>query len=180
ERPHLIFAKVAVATRDGERDDDAVTNLEPRILRADFDDLAHELMAEDIALLHCRDVAVVDVEIGAADRGCRHLDNGVAWIEDDGVGHGLDPNCFLAFPADGAHPVSYAVARGISPASSNCLKWRRSSRMVWEGSRPNREAISAPAFPAGGAYCRCTFRWVLRPSRARPKVPEPAVTTSEP
>ena len=40
---------------------------------ADLDDLAHELVAEDVALLHRRDVAVVQVQVGAADRGRRDL-----------------------------------------------------------------------------------------------------------
>ena len=36
---------------------------------ADLDDLAHELVAEDVAALHGRDEAVVEVQVGAADRG---------------------------------------------------------------------------------------------------------------
>jgi hypothetical protein len=38
--------KVAVAARDGEGTTDAVADLEPRVLLADLDDLAHELVAE--------------------------------------------------------------------------------------------------------------------------------------
>ena len=52
--------------------------------------------------------------------------------------------------------------------------------MVWDGARPNRPANIAPARPAGGAYCRWTVTWVLRPARTRSKFTEPAVTTSDP
>ena len=52
--------------------------------------------------------------------------------------------------------------------------------MVCDGSRPKSDAISAPAFPAGGAYCRCTLTCVLRPARAASKFTDPAVTTSDP
>ena len=36
--------------------------------RPDLHDLAHELVAEDVALLHRGDEAVVEVQVGAADR----------------------------------------------------------------------------------------------------------------
>ena len=132
QRPELLLAEVAAAARDGERHHDAIADLQPRVVLADLDDLAHELVAEHVALLHRRDVAVVDVQIGAADRRRRDLDDGVARIEDDRVRNGLDLDLLCAFPADGSHGRSYAVAvaRGISPASSSCLKCRRSSRMV--------------------------------------------------
>jgi hypothetical protein len=46
------------------------TRRRPEVLdaAAGLDDLAHELVAEDVALLHRRDVAVVEVQVRAADR----------------------------------------------------------------------------------------------------------------
>ena len=183
QRPELLLAEVAAAAGDGERHDDAIADLEPRVVFADLDDFAHELVAEDVALLHRRDVAVVDVQVGSADRRRRDLDDGVARIEDrpdrerSRRGSSSLPSQQTA-RITGSYAV--AVARGISPASSSCLKCRRSSRTVCDGSRPKSDATSAPAFPAGGAYCRCTLTWVLRPPRTASKFTDPAVTTSEP
>ena len=69
QRVQLLLAEAAVAAGDGERHDDAVADLQVLDRRPDLDDLAHELVAEDVALLHRRDEAVVEVQIGAADRG---------------------------------------------------------------------------------------------------------------
>jgi hypothetical protein len=101
--PELLLAEIAAATRDGEGHDDAIADFQARVLRADLDDFAHELMAEHVAFLHRRNVAIVDVQIRSADRRRRHLDDGVAWIEDDRVRDGLDPDVPFAFPTDGSH-----------------------------------------------------------------------------
>ena len=61
-------------------------------VRPDLDDLAHELVAEDVALLHRRDEAVVEVQVGAADRRRGDLHDGVAPVQDLRVGHLLDPH----------------------------------------------------------------------------------------
>ena len=99
ERPELLLAEVAAAARDGERHHDAIADLQSRVVLADLDDLAHELMAEHVALLHRRDVAVVDVQVGSADRRRRDLDDRVARIQDDRVGHGLDPDRLPCLPS---------------------------------------------------------------------------------
>ena len=71
--------------------------------RPDLDDLAHELMAENVALFHRRDVAAVDVQVRAADGGRGDFDDGVAWIQDRRIGNGLDADVFLAVIADRFH-----------------------------------------------------------------------------
>ena len=50
ERVQLALAAAAVAAGDRERHDDAVADLEVLDAAADLDDLAHELVAEDVAL----------------------------------------------------------------------------------------------------------------------------------
>ena len=52
----------------------------------DLDDLAHELVAHDVALLHRRHVAVEQVQVGAADRGRGDPHDRVAAVEDPGSG----------------------------------------------------------------------------------------------
>src|SRR5688572_32496129 len=54
------------------------------------DDLAHELVAEDVALEHRRDEAVVEVQVGAADRGRGDTHDGVARVDDLGIRNFLD------------------------------------------------------------------------------------------
>jgi hypothetical protein len=49
---------------------------------ADLDDLAHELVAQNVAGLHRRHVTVEQVEVGPADGRRRDLHDGVAAVED--------------------------------------------------------------------------------------------------
>jgi hypothetical protein len=42
---------------------DAVPNTKILNLTADLDDLTHKLMAENIALFHCRNVSAIDMEV---------------------------------------------------------------------------------------------------------------------
>src|SRR3954469_23858184 len=66
-------ALLAFATCDGERHDDAFADLELAHITAEFNDFTHELVAHDVAMLHARHEAVVEVQIGTADRATRHL-----------------------------------------------------------------------------------------------------------
>ena len=56
---------------------------------ADLDDRADGLVPEDRAGLHLGDVALEDVQIGAADRGRVDPDDRVRRLENRRVGHGL-------------------------------------------------------------------------------------------
>ena len=73
---------------------------------ADLDDLTHIFVAEDIAWLHGRNVAIIQMQIGAADRRCRDLDDGITRVEDFWIGHRGDPHIVLAVPAEGFHHLS--------------------------------------------------------------------------
>jgi hypothetical protein len=99
----LLLAVPAVSASDRERNDDAVANLQVRDAAAGLHDLAHELVAEDIALLHRRDEAVVQVKIRAADRGRGHAHDGVTPVHDRRIRHVVDAHVVLAVPAGGSH-----------------------------------------------------------------------------
>jgi hypothetical protein len=74
-----------------------------RRLGADLDHFAHELMAEDVAGLHRRNVAVVEVEVRAADRSRGDLDDRIARIEDLGIVDRIDADVVLSVPGQRAH-----------------------------------------------------------------------------
>ena len=156
--------------------------MRPRVVPADLDDFAHELVAEHVALLHRRDIAVVDVQVGSADRRRRHLDDRVARIEDDRIGNGLDPDRFFAFPADGSHGWLLCGGRR-SRHLAGFEQLLEVPEILADGLRrlaAEERGDERSSLPAGGAYCRCTLTCVLRPPRTASKFTEPAVTTSDP
>jgi hypothetical protein len=56
-------------------------------------------MTENIALLHRLNDAVIQVQIGAADRGGSDSQNRIAGIDDLGVGDSIDLNLPFPMPA---------------------------------------------------------------------------------
>jgi hypothetical protein len=84
-REITTLAEEAFSTRDRERDDDPVADFQALVLRTDFDQFAHDLVAEHIARFHrrndaikvCRSEpqmgAVMDRQVGwsAVQRACR-------------------------------------------------------------------------------------------------------------
>ena len=48
---------------------------------------------------------MVEVEVGATDRGGRDPHDGVACVQNRGVGHGLDPDVFFPIPAERFHSI---------------------------------------------------------------------------
>src|SRR5690606_5020282 len=129
------------------------------------DNLAHELVTENVASVHGRHVAVVKMQIGAADRGRGHFDDGITRIENPRIGHVLDANFPDALPAHCSHCIRLPnVARPIklrrpagcpnvvatSPVSMSCLRRRRSSLICSFGSSPKSLASCTPSLPAGG------------------------------
>jgi len=81
-------AKSAETARGGERGHDAVTRLEALDLGSNFLDHPDEFVPERLADRH-RDVAVIDVEVRAADRSERDLDQGLPRAGDARLG-GID------------------------------------------------------------------------------------------
>src|SRR5206468_170235 len=97
------LAEETVATRDRERDDDAVAAFEFLIARSDFDHFAHELVPQDVSRLHRGNVAVEQVEIRAADRGRRDAHDRVTRVQDLRIGDALDADIVLAMPNQRFH-----------------------------------------------------------------------------
>src|SRR5581483_3911265 len=70
------LAHPAVAARDVERDDDAVAGLDVlRRIRPNLFDDPHRLVPQDVALVDERPEQLVEVQVGAADRGRGHADD---------------------------------------------------------------------------------------------------------
>src|SRR3954463_12440509 len=69
----------------------------------DLDDLAHHLVAHDVAGQHRRNEIVEEVQVRTADRPARHLDDRIPGILDLGIGDGITPNIFFAVPNESLH-----------------------------------------------------------------------------
>ena len=59
----MLVAEEASAAGYGEGHDDAITHGQTCIVLADVDQYAHTLVPKDVALLHGRDVAIVEVQV---------------------------------------------------------------------------------------------------------------------
>ena len=82
---------------------------------ADLDDLAHRLVAEDVAGQHGGDEVVEEVKVGAADRAARHLDDRIAGILDLRIRHRVVTDVLLAVPDQGFHANLLRWAEGQFP-----------------------------------------------------------------
>jgi len=111
-RVEAALAEEALAAGDRERHDDTVALLLPGYIFADLEHLAYRLVADHVAALHCGDDAVVEMQIRAADRACRDLDDRVARLLDLRIGHAFAPHVMLAMPSDCFH--------GFCPAAAPC------------------------------------------------------------
>src|SRR5690242_13560196 len=107
DREIAALALFAFAANDGERNNDAIARLQFSVHSgADLDHFAHSLMAHDVAGQHGRDEVVEQVQVGAADRATRDLDDGVAWILNLGISNSVAADILLAMPNERLHLVS--------------------------------------------------------------------------
>lgn len=106
-----VLAEKAFTAGNGERHHHPVAHLEFRVVFPDFDNIAHGLMAKNIALFHGRHDAVEQMQIRAADRTGRHLDNRVAPILDLGVRDLFTAYIAFAVPGEGFHGPLLRVAK---------------------------------------------------------------------
>ena len=91
------------------------------VFRADLDDFAHGLMAEDVALFHRGHDAIEQMQVRTADGAGGDLDDGVAPVLDLGIRHRVASNVVLAVPGQRPHPkisVPQNVPRQIPEGKS--------------------------------------------------------------
>ena len=91
-------------------------------LGPDLHDLAHVLVAEDVAHAHERRQRLVQVQVRAADVRRRHPDDRVRGLLHEGVGHLLDAHVPLSVPGHCLHgsPVVGAPRRARSYGAAPC------------------------------------------------------------
>src|SRR6185295_17605703 len=99
---------------------DSVADPELAVFRSDLDDLAHRLVAEDVAAFHRGHDPVKQMQVRAADGAGGNLDDGIASMLDLGIRHGVASNVVLAVPRQGFHsqisslsPISDKLRGGI-------------------------------------------------------------------
>lgn len=143
--PPVPTEKTAAA-RNGERHHNALALGQCRT-RPRLPYLAHELVAGNVAGLYRRDNAVIQMRIRAADGGGYYLDDGIARIDDFGVGHGIDAHIPRSMIAKRTHQVaSSSFLRladvAVSPFSISILNHRRSRHPCWTRSRCSSHATA--------------------------------------
>src|SRR4051794_5138044 len=84
KREELALAEKTLAARNWKRDNDPVAWAQIFHLATHIDHLTHELVADDIALIHGRNEPVIEMKIRPADGGGGNLHDGIAWIENFG------------------------------------------------------------------------------------------------
>src|SRR3954454_11933898 len=151
------------------------------------------------------DVAVQQVQVGAADGRRRDPHDGVTVVQDGRVRDVLDLDLVRADPAVGLHACSSFSStsdrgcagccgnswrarlphgapsdRTTCPVSMTCLIRRRASSRCWDGSSPKYLASAFPRPPPGASYVKVTCTSVLVPSGACTKLTSPELATSAP
>ena len=103
------LAEEAFAASYGERHDDAIADPEFAVARPRLDDFTHRFMAKHIAVLHAGNNAVIDMQVGAADRACRYFHDCIARMLDPRIGHAFASHIAFAVPGQCPHvPLSDA------------------------------------------------------------------------
>ena len=64
---------------------------------------AHEFMAKNIAILHARNLAAIDVQVRTTNSGCSHLQNNVIIIDKNGICNIFDAHIAGALVGEGFH-----------------------------------------------------------------------------
>ena len=97
-REEALFAEPAFATTDRERDYHAVAFPQIGNFRTHFNDFAHILVAENVALLHRRLIPIKQVQIGTAYSAGGDLDYSVARVLNFGIWNIIHPHITFAVP----------------------------------------------------------------------------------
>src|SRR5439155_9907313 len=140
-----MLAIITVPAGDAERHHHAVARFEFADCFAHLDHFPHEFVPENVPRLHAGDIAMVEVQIGAADGRRTDFDNGVPWIQDFWIRHCFHPHVLLSVPTNRSHfrllllwaaPTGCPSVVGISPVSISALNRPRSSSTWMSGSSP--------------------------------------------
>jgi hypothetical protein len=111
QRIELSRTRIAGATGDRKGHDYSVAHRQISDPGTNLDDVSHELMTQDVALLHGRYVAVVEVQIRATDSSRGDLDNGIALIQDHRIRNVSDLDGITPHPTSGTHGELLSVCR---------------------------------------------------------------------
>ena len=98
-RKQTLLAEPAIAAADRERHHHPVPDLEVGDLGPERHDLAHVLVAEDVAGLHGRHVTIKKVEIRTANRASSNFYDRIARVLDLGIRNGVDADIAFTVPA---------------------------------------------------------------------------------
>src|SRR4051812_14644588 len=123
------LALLAFAANDGEGYDDPIPHIEGfPCRRPDLDDLAHRLMAHDVAGFHARHEMIVEMEVRAADSAARNLDDRVALVLDPRIRYAIAADVGGAVPNECLHPDlrCFNVVRFVLSTSVGCGRSRYS------------------------------------------------------
>jgi hypothetical protein len=99
----MLVAEEALAAGDDEGHHHTVALLEPLYARPGLHHDPHEFMAEDVACFGGRNLAAIEVQVGAADGGGSDLQDDVVGFLDDGVGDRFDPHVMGGMVEQCAH-----------------------------------------------------------------------------
>ncbi len=102
-RKEPVLTGKAGAARYRERNYDAIALLEILYGTANFFHDAHEFVAQDIALLHAWDKAVIEMQVGSANSGGRDSDDCIPLIQNLRVGYVLYLNVLFPHPTVSLH-----------------------------------------------------------------------------
>jgi hypothetical protein len=107
----VFLAEKAIAARNREGNHHAVAGFEIVHVEPALDHFAHKLMAENVARFHRRNQAVVQMQVGAADRRPGDFDDRVAPVKNLRIGYVFDAEIVPAVPTVGFHPfLSFGFA----------------------------------------------------------------------
>ena len=103
QRPGIALAEETVTAGNSKGDDDTGADFFVFNTTADFDDLTHEFVTENVAMFHGGVVTIIQVQIGATNCGGGDFDNCVSGVENLRIGNGFDFNFVRTLPANCFH-----------------------------------------------------------------------------
>ena len=101
-----MSAVITLSAGNGERDDNPVSLFDFFYFATDLDDFAHEFVAENVARLHGRNVAVIKMKVGPTNRCVSDAHDGIARVQDDRIIDTFNSDFVLALPAKRFHDSS--------------------------------------------------------------------------